>query len=97
FHVTGVQTCALPILNQVYDQDILHGQTALTWRISPEFTIKGRAAARQKNLFQDMQSPKSYMNYGDSRNGDYKNWDSKQLNFDARSEERRVGKEGGVR
>src|SRR5690606_22417250 len=40
-------------LNQVYDQDILHGQTALTWRISPEFTIKGRAAARQKNLFQD--------------------------------------------
>jgi TonB-linked SusC/RagA family outer membrane protein len=70
-------------LNQVYDQDILHGQTALTWRISPEFTIKGRAAARQKNLFQDMQSPKSYMNYGDSRNGDYKNWDSKQLNFDA--------------
>ncbi|WP_312741314.1 SusC/RagA family TonB-linked outer membrane protein [Sphingobacterium multivorum] len=70
-------------LNQVYDQDILAGQTALTWRISPEFTIKGRAAARQKNLFQDMQSPKSYMNYGDSRNGDYKNWDSKQLNFDA--------------
>lgn len=23
------------------------------------------------------------MNYGDSRNGDYKNWDSNQLNFDA--------------
>lgn len=70
-------------LNQVYDQDILHGHTALTWRVSPEFTIKGRAVARQKTLFQDMQSPKSYMNYGDSRNGDYKIWDNKQLNVDA--------------
>lgn len=70
-------------LNQVYDQDVLQGQTALTWRVTPDFTLKGRASARQKNVFQDMQSPKSYMNYGDSRNGDYKNWDSNQLNFDA--------------
>lgn len=70
-------------LNQVYDQDIIHGQTALTWKVSPEFMVKGRVAARQKGLFEDMQSPKSYMNYGDSRKGDYKMWNTKQLNFDA--------------
>src|SRR5690606_40580306 len=30
-----------------------------------------------------MQSPKSYMNYGDSRNGDYKVWNNKRVDFDA--------------
>lgn len=70
-------------LNQVHDRDILHGQTNLTWRITPKFTLSGRAAARQNMLFEDMQSPKSYMNYGDSRNGDYKMWNNKKLNFDA--------------
>lgn len=74
---------AANMLNQVYDQDILQGQSALSWKITPDFTVKGRVAARQKSLFEDMQSPKSYMNYGDSRNGDYKMWNTKQLNFDA--------------
>lgn len=70
-------------LNQVYDLDVLHGQAGLTYRISPEFTVKGRASVRQRSLFEDMQSPKSYMNYGDSRNGDYKMWNNKTVNFDA--------------
>lgn len=70
-------------LNQVFDQDMLHGQGGLSWKINPEFTVKGRLATRQKFVFEDMKSPKSYMNYGDSRNGDYKIWDDKQLNFDA--------------
>ncbi|MFD1772263.1 SusC/RagA family TonB-linked outer membrane protein [Sphingobacterium suaedae] len=70
-------------LNQVYDMDVLHGQSTLNWRLSPKFTVQGRVSARQRSRFEDMQVPKSYMNYGDSRNGDYKTWDNKQLNFDA--------------
>lgn len=70
-------------LTQLHDRDILHGQSNLTWRITPKFTLSGRAAARQSMVFEDMKSPKSYMNYGDSRNGDYKMWTNNKLNFDA--------------
>ncbi|WP_241790241.1 SusC/RagA family TonB-linked outer membrane protein [Sphingobacterium rhinopitheci] len=70
-------------LNQGYDQDILYGQTALTWRITPDLTLKGRIAVRQKSLFEDIRIPKSYIDYEESRNGDYKMWNTKQLNFDA--------------
>lgn len=70
-------------LNQVFDQDVVHAQSRLNWQITPKFNVQGRIAARQKSTFEDMQSPKSYMNYGDSRNGDYKMWNNGQLNFDA--------------
>ncbi len=70
-------------LTQKYDRDVVHGQTGLTWLINDKFVVKGRAAARQISTFEDMKSPKSYMNYGDSRNGDYKIWNRNQLNFDA--------------
>lgn len=70
-------------LTQKYDRDVLQGQTGLTWLINDKLVVKGRAAARQMATFEDMKSPKSYMNYGDSRNGDYKMWDRTQLNFDA--------------
>lgn len=70
-------------LTQHHDRDILHGQGSLTWRITPKLTLSGRAAARQHMVFEDMKSPKSYMNYGDSRNGDYKMWTNNRLNFDA--------------
>ncbi|PVH25463.1 SusC/RagA family TonB-linked outer membrane protein [Sphingobacterium corticibacter] len=70
-------------LNQVFDQDVVHAQSRLNWQVTPKFNVQGRIAARQKTTFEDMQSPKSYMNYGDSRNGDYKMWNNGQLNFDA--------------
>lgn len=70
-------------LNQMHDLDVLHGQSTLNWKVSSKFMVQGRVSARQKTLFEDMQVPKSYMNYGDSRNGDYKTWDNKQVNFDA--------------
>ena len=70
-------------LNQVYDLGVLHGQTRLNWKVSSKLNLQGRMALRQRTGFEDMQSPKSYMNYGDSRNGDYKMWDKDQLNFDA--------------
>lgn len=70
-------------LNQQHNRDVLHGQSTLNWQISPKFSLQGRASARQNMTFEDMQSPKSYMNYGDSRNGDYKIWNNKRLDFDA--------------
>lgn len=70
-------------LNQGYDQDIIHGQGALTWRISPDLTIKSRLALRQKSLFEDIRIPKSYIDYEESRDGDYRMGNTKQLNFDA--------------
>lgn len=70
-------------LNQVFDQNVVHAQSRLNWQVSSKFNLQGRIAARQRSIFEDMQSPKSYMNYGDSRNGDYKMWNKDQLNFDA--------------
>ncbi|WP_206367198.1 SusC/RagA family TonB-linked outer membrane protein [Sphingobacterium sp. SGR-19] len=70
-------------LNQESDLGVLHGHTRLNWQITPKLNVQGRMALRQRTKFEDMQSPKSYMNYGDSRNGDYKMWDKDQLNFDA--------------
>jgi outer membrane receptor protein involved in Fe transport len=55
----------------------------LKWTPAKDLTIQARGSARNVNLFESMKSPKSYMNYGDSRNGDYKIWNSSQLNFDA--------------
>jgi len=70
-------------LNQQHDRDVLQGLASLQWVISPKFNLQGRTSVRQNSLFEDMQSPKSYMNYGDSRNGDYKLFNTNQLNFDA--------------
>ena len=47
----------------------------------PGLSIQGRAAGRLEDTFEDMKSPKSYMNYGDSRNGDYKTWNTDQLDI----------------
>ena len=70
-------------LNQQHNRDVLQGQSTLNWQISSKFNVQGRASARQNQTFEDMQSPKSYMNYGDSRNGDYKMWNNKRIDFDA--------------
>ncbi len=70
-------------LQQKQDRNVLHGQTQLNWKILPNLNLQGRASMRENKTFEDMQSPKSYMNYGDSRNGDYKLWNKAQLNVDA--------------
>ncbi|GAA0877242.1 SusC/RagA family TonB-linked outer membrane protein [Algoriphagus jejuensis] len=69
-------------LNQVHNRNVMDGKLKLKYQISPDLYVQGRFSARQKGLFEDMQSPKSYMNYGDSRNGDYKFWKDEQLNLD---------------
>lgn len=70
-------------LNQKHDRDVLNGQAKLSWQLLPNLNLQGRVNARNRSLFEDMQSPKSYMNYGDSRNGDYKLWNTSLLNVDA--------------
>ncbi len=70
-------------MTQEHNRDVINGQAKLRWDITPEFSLQGRASGRSQMLFEDMNVPKSYMNYGDSRNGDYKDWNTRQLNIDA--------------
>ncbi len=69
-------------LEQSLNRDVLSGLAKLNWQALPSLNLQLRASGRQRQSFEDMQSPKSYMNYGDSRNGDYKMWNNKQLNVD---------------
>lgn len=69
-------------LNQQHNQNTLDGKLKLNYQVSDNFNIQGRVSAREYRVFSDMQSPKSYMNYGDSRNGDYKMWNNSRLNLD---------------
>ncbi len=70
-------------LTQKHDRDVLSGQLKLTYDVLPNLTLQGRASARNESKFEDIKVPKSYMNYEDSRNGDYKNWNRRLLNFDS--------------
>lgn len=69
-------------LTQIHDRNVINGQLKLRWDIDSNLSIQGRGAVRVKDLFEDMKVPKSYMNYGDSRDGDYKIWNSEQTNVD---------------
>ncbi|MBT33110.1 MAG: SusC/RagA family TonB-linked outer membrane protein [Thalassobius sp.] len=70
-------------LNQQLNKNTLDGKLKLKYQITPDLYLQGRVSAREQKTFEDMESPKSYMNYGDSRNGDYKMWNTDQLNFDS--------------
>ncbi len=70
-------------LNQVHDANVLNGLTSLNWQITDELSIQGRLSAINRSLFEDRQSPKSYLNYGDPREGDYKIWNSNRLRVDS--------------
>lgn len=70
-------------LQQKKDQDILDGKLRLNWQVLPNLGIQGRAAMHQVGSYEDLQTPKSYMNYGDSRVGDFKTWNKTQRNIDA--------------
>lgn len=70
-------------LEQKQNRNVTDGQLKLSWQALPDLNLQARANARERKSFEDMQSPKSYMNYGDSRNGDYKLWNRSQLNIDA--------------
>lgn len=59
------------------------GQLRLNYQILPELSIMGRASLRSQRNLTENKIPKSYMNYGDSREGDYKVWNVSQDNVDA--------------
>ncbi len=68
---------------QVHDRNVLNGQTKLLWNITHNLSLQGRFGARLDDRFEDRKVPKSYMNYGDSRAGDYKNWNVHNLDINA--------------
>ena len=70
-------------LTQKHDRNTMNGQLKLNWDVIPGLSLQGRAAGRLESTFEDMSVPKSYMNYGDSRNGDYKMWNTDQLDINA--------------
>ncbi len=70
-------------LTQKQDRNVVDTQMKLTWNILKGLNVMARGSLRNDSRFENMKSPKSYMNYGDSRNGDYKIWNSGQTNFDA--------------
>lgn len=69
-------------LNQKYDANLVNAQLNLKYKITDDFSIQARGSAVLKNVFEDRQSPKTYLNYGDAREGDYKTWNSDRLTVD---------------
>ncbi|MDR1343796.1 MAG: SusC/RagA family TonB-linked outer membrane protein [Tannerellaceae bacterium] len=70
-------------LQQKKDVNVLDGKARLYWQVTPGLSVQGRLALYQTQSYEDIQSPKSYMNYGDSRNGDFKIWNRGRQNVDA--------------
>lgn len=69
-------------LNQEFDQNTINGQVKLKWDITENLSLQGRSSAVLKHIFEDRESPKTYLNYGDPREGDYKTWNTDQVNMD---------------
>ena len=70
-------------LTEKHDRNTINGQMKLNWDIFPGLSAQIRGAGHIKNLFEDMKSPKSYMSYSDSRNGDYKTYNTDQLDVNS--------------
>lgn len=68
---------------QLHDRNVLNGQAKLLWNVRENLNLQGRFGARLDNRFEDRKVPKSYMNYGDSRAGDFKNWNTHDLDINA--------------
>ncbi|MDX1326782.1 MAG: SusC/RagA family TonB-linked outer membrane protein, partial [Arenibacter sp.] len=69
-------------LNQKYDADLINAQLALNYDITNDLKVQARGSAVIQDIFEDRQSPKSYLNYGDARDGDYKTWNRNRLTVD---------------
>lgn len=69
-------------LNQEYDANVVNTQLKLNFKVTEELNFQLRGSAVMKDIFEDRQSPKSYLNYGDPREGDYKTWNTERLNLD---------------
>lgn len=64
-------------------RNVTTGQLRLNYQILPELSVMGRASLRSQRNLTENKIPKSYLNYGDSREGAYKVWNVSQDNVDA--------------
>lgn len=69
-------------LNQEYDEDIINSQLKLGYKFTDNLSLQLRGNAVIKDKFEDRESPKTYLNYGDPREGDYKTWNTSFLSVD---------------
>jgi TonB-linked SusC/RagA family outer membrane protein len=69
-------------LNQKHDANKINGQIKLKWDITDDLSVQARSSGVIDDIFQNRESPKSYLNYGDPREGDYKTWNTNKLNVD---------------
>jgi TonB-linked SusC/RagA family outer membrane protein len=69
-------------LNQKHDANKINGQVKLRWEITDDLSIQARSSAVIDDVFENRESPKTYLNYGDPREGDYKTWNKNQVNVD---------------
>jgi len=67
---------------QEHDSNVYRGQVRLNWDLTDKLSLKGRASANQDQLFRDQERPKSYLRYGDPRDGFYKTWNRSNLLVD---------------
>lgn len=69
-------------LEQTHNTNVINGQVGLSYDISKELNVKAKVSLVNKHTFEDRKSPKSYLNYGDPRDGDYKTWNKSNLALD---------------
>ncbi|MDO6812673.1 SusC/RagA family TonB-linked outer membrane protein [Tenacibaculum soleae] len=71
-------------LKQQYDANLINAQMSLKYTPTDNFDIQFRGSGVIKDVFEDRKSPKTYLNYGDPRAGDYKTWNKRTqtYNFD---------------
>ncbi|MDR3137840.1 MAG: TonB-dependent receptor plug domain-containing protein [Tannerellaceae bacterium] len=58
-------------------------KTSFQWQVLPNLSLQGRAALRESLLFEEVRSPKSYLNFDDPRNGNYSTRNASTQTLDA--------------
>ena len=64
-------------------RNVLTGQLRLNYQILPGLSVMGRVSMRSNKNLTEHETPKSYMRYGNSREGNYQVWNEVQENVDA--------------
>ncbi len=68
---------------RIEHREVMTEQVRLSYQLLPNLTLMGRASVRDVHNNMETKIPKSFMNYGDSRLGDYKVLNIRQRNVDA--------------
>jgi TonB-dependent SusC/RagA subfamily outer membrane receptor len=59
------------------------GKVSFRWQMLPALSLQGRAGLRETRLFEEIKSPKSYLNFDDPRNGNYSTRNALTQSLDA--------------